>query len=650
MKHLILISCLCFFAVFSFGQTTKIDSLKRLVHNSKNKESRLKNILALCEEFESLPNDTLWIYALKAKKLSADTRDAHSMSLAVIAQANAYLRWDNTDSAKAIVVTELAKYKPNDISTRNIYFKLLQLQIDCTGDNNNYKDAIAEVYDLMAKAGKYKDSTIIAESMNTLCAFNYDMNFLQKSREWGYKALTFTTDATQFYRVRSGIYHNLADNYWWIGKQDSATYFIDKDIDLGQRLQNLLFLSRAYEIKASIYSRQKNYVQAAHAVLEAIGFVKKIDGNVPQPEESLALATVYRSSGQVDKAIKVLKDGLVADSVYQYISSHAKKGADARDLQLIFYDQALAECYKIKGDSKNYEACLGKIIEGKDAFYTANSAQAIAELNTKYQVQKNEATIAQQRLSLLRDNYLFYGSALVALLGGAIALLIFRDFRTKQKRRSEKAVADAEENERRRIAADLHDNLGAQLSFIKRKVNFMIDQPTTFSREDERKYLNSINDIAQNAMVDLRETIWVLNKEEVHVHEFMDRLKSYSIQQFQDKDLIKWDFREEISENWKLSSGEVMHLFRIVQEIISNIIKHAEAGQIFIRFKSSSPETYRVEIFDDGKGFDINAKYEGHYGLENIERRAKEISATLSIDSTPTEGTKIILMKNNSTN
>lgn len=650
MKHFIIISCFCFSAVFSFGQTAKINSLKLLINTSKNKESRLKSILALCEEFESLPKDTLWNYALQAKKLSAEMKDARSMSLAVIAQANAYLRWDNTDSAKAIIETELLKYSPNDISARDIYFKLLQLQIDCTGDNNNYKDAIDEVYGLMGKAEKYNDSTVIAESMNTLCAFNYDMNFLKKSREWGYKGLSFTTDASKFYRVRAGIYHNLSDNYWWIGKQDSATYFIDKDIELSERMQNLLFLSRAYEIKAGIYSQEKNYAQAEYAVLKAIGFVKKVDGNVPQQEELIALANVYRSSGRVDKAIKVLKDGLVADSVYQYISPHAKKGTDARDLQLIFYYQALGECYKLKGDSKNYEACLEKIINGKDAFYTVNSAQAIAELNTKYQVQKKEATIAQQNLTLVRDNYVLYSSALAAVLGGAIALLLFRDFRNKHKRRLGKAVADAEENERKRIAADLHDNLGAQLSFIKRKVNFIIDQPAGFSHEDEQKYLNSVNDIAQNAMVDLRETIWVLNKEEVYIHEFVDRLKSYSIQQFQDKDKIKWDFREEISENWKLSSGEVMHLFRIMQEIISNIIKHAEAAQIVIKFKSSSPETYRIEIFDDGKGFDVNAKYEGHYGLENIERRAKEISATLLINSTPADGTKIILTKNNSTN
>ena len=331
-------------------------------------------------------------------------------------------------------------------------------------------------------------------------------------------------------------------------------------------------------------------------------------------------------------------------------------------VQRISLYQILARSYHLKGDSKNYEVLLEKIIRMTDAVYQANSAQAIADFETKYQVQKKEATIAQQQLALTRENYLFYGSVLIAALGVIIAFLIFTEIRRKQKLRlqqlheeemllSEKAVADAEETERRRIAADLHDNLGAQLSFIKRNVDFIMDQPAGFSHEDERKYLSSVNDIAQNAMIDLRETLWVLNKDEVSIQEFADKkFKSYLKQQLMGKDMIKWDFKERIQENWRLPSGEVMHLFRIVQEVISNIIKHAEAEKIAIQFDSSSPQAYQLEIFDNGKGFDVNNKFNGHYGLENIQQRAKEISAKLLITSSSDAGTSMMLTKDGTNN
>jgi signal transduction histidine kinase len=256
----------------------------------------------------------------------------------------------------------------------------------------------------------------------------------------------------------------------------------------------------------------------------------------------------------------------------------------------------------------------------------------------------------------VREHYLFYGSLIIAALGTIIGFLIFREFHRKQMLRlqqmheeerllSEKAVADAEETERRRIAADLHDNLGAQLSFIKRNVDFIMDQPVGFSKDDERKYLSSVNDIAQSAMIDLRETLWVLNKDEVSIQEFADKLKSYLKQQLMGKEMIQCDFKEQIKQNWRLSSGEVMHLFRIVQEVISNIIKHAGAQRINILFNSGQPGEYQLEISDNGKGFDVNNKYNGHYGLENIEQRAKDISAELSITSNPDTGTTIVLMQ-----
>ena len=393
------------------------------------------------------------------------------------------------------------------------------------------------------------------------------------------------------------------------------------------------------------------------AILESIQLDEKVDGDEPHDDNLVALADVYIRTRQFDNAIKIINDGLAFYSSPNNSSTHAKLGATDNGLQRIFLYQMLAKAYHLKGDTKNYEALLEKIISSMDAFYRANSAQSIADFDTKYQVQKKEATIAQQQLALVRENYLFYGSVVIAILGATIALLIFREVSRKQKLRlqqmqeeekllSEKAVSEAEETERRRIAADLHDNLGAQLSFIKRNVNFIMDQPPGFSQAEERKYLGAVNDIAQNAMVDLRETLWVLNKDQVSIQEFADKLKSYLKQQLMSRDMIKWDFKEHIQDNWRLSSGEVMHLFRIVQEVISNIIKHAEAEKISIQFTSNSQDAYQLAISDNGKGFDVNNIYNGHYGLENIQQRAKEISAKLQITSSTDVGTMMILTKN----
>jgi signal transduction histidine kinase len=614
-------------------------------------------MLRLCEMFETLPKDTLWKYALAAKQLSSGLKDARSMSLAVIAQANAYLEWNNIDSAKALIEPELLKYKSADAATRDIYFKLRHLKLDFLSATSNYKDAIAEAYHIIQEAEKYKDSLAIAESLNSLSIYKYEMDFTNDAIALGLKGLALTSTGPRYDDIIINLSGNLAEYYYYLDKLDSATYYADKTYNLSERTGYLHFESWALQKKSAIYLKAKQYKKAEDAILTSMKYDAEIDGTEPRDDNLVALADVYNKMNEFDKAIKVINDGIAYYNTPRNLSPHAKHDTSRNGVQRIYLYRMLASSYHLKGDTKNYEALLEKIIRLTDAVYQANSAQAIADFETKYQVQKKEATIAQQQLALVRENYLFYGSVVIGALGVIIAFLIFREVRRKQKLKlqqlheeekllSEKAVAEAEETERRRIAADLHDNLGAQLSFIKRNVDFIMDQPAGFSREDERSYLSSVNDIAQNAMIDLRETLWVLNKDEVSIQEFADKLKSYLKQQLMSRDMIKWDFKEHIGENWRLPSGEVMHLFRIVQEVISNIIKHAEAGQINIQFDSSRADAYQLEIFDNGKGFDVNNTYNGHYGLENIQQRAKEISAKLQITSSPVTGTSMILTKN----
>jgi len=112
-----------------------------------------------------------------------------------------------------------------------------------------------------------------------------------------------------------------------------------------------------------------------------------------------------------------------------------------------------------------------------------------------------------------------------------------------------------------------------------------------------------------------------------------------------DKDLIRWEYKENIKRNWNISSGEVMHIFRIAQELVSNIIKHSGANKIDISFYSDEPNNYRLVIADNGKGFNPKSKYDGHYGLENLHHRANVINAKLYIESALEMGTRVMLTK-----
>jgi two-component system vancomycin resistance sensor histidine kinase VraS len=86
-----------------------------------------------------------------------------------------------------------------------------------------------------------------------------------------------------------------------------------------------------------------------------------------------------------------------------------------------------------------------------------------------------------------------------------------------------------------------------------------------------------------------------------------------------------------------------------VQEIVSNAIKHAEGDHIMVKFISQAAGDYQLSIADNGKGFNVNEQFEGHYGMENIQKRAKEVGARLTITSEPGKSTTVVINKDKNT-
>src|ERR1700743_805041 len=100
------IFCTFFFGLLllhALGQSRLIDSLRHLLHRQSAPAIRLQVLLALCNENESLPEDSWWTYALQAKALAAHLKDSRARTRALLAQASAYIRWKNPDSARALI-------------------------------------------------------------------------------------------------------------------------------------------------------------------------------------------------------------------------------------------------------------------------------------------------------------------------------------------------------------------------------------------------------------------------------------------------------------------------------------------------------------------------------------------------------------------
>jgi signal transduction histidine kinase/ligand-binding sensor domain-containing protein len=199
--------------------------------------------------------------------------------------------------------------------------------------------------------------------------------------------------------------------------------------------------------------------------------------------------------------------------------------------------------------------------------------------------------------------------------------------------------------ERERISRELHDNIGTQLSYISNSIDWLVEAPHPFNKEEERSRLEAVNDTARNLVVDLRETIWAMKKEFILLDEFADKLKLYLQTQTSLQPQLETVITEDIGKKYSFSPTEALNIFRICQEAISNSVRHAQAERICLSIRSGKEVEFAFTIEDNGKGFVRQHDYSGHYGLENMTHRAAESGARLSIETAPGRGTRVTVCK-----
>lgn len=192
------------------------------------------------------------------------------------------------------------------------------------------------------------------------------------------------------------------------------------------------------------------------------------------------------------------------------------------------------------------------------------------------------------------------------------------------------------EKERERISLDIHDDLGASLSAIKLKAEFIQNQ------SDNQEIKNTLIEIVDNTKeisYNMREMMWSLSRENDSVENFIVFTKNFVVQFF-DFSKIKSQINTPIlHENKEMNGYMRRNLFLIIKEACHNILKHSQASEMDFKIEFIN-EILSITILDNGKGMDPNQK-KGN-GLYSMNKRIESINGELSLCSNP-QGTLIIL-------
>jgi signal transduction histidine kinase len=203
----------------------------------------------------------------------------------------------------------------------------------------------------------------------------------------------------------------------------------------------------------------------------------------------------------------------------------------------------------------------------------------------------------------------------------------------QQKELYLKAIVETQEDERKRIAKDLHDGIGQTLSGIKLSlVNIVSHMPEAM----EKDKLSELSQVVDAACIDVRsishQMMPRLLQEEGLIPSIADMLdKSFRLSKIQ-YNFEHFGMESRVKENIEIS------VYRICQELINNIIKHSEASQVNVQlFRNGKMLVLLVE--DNGKGFMFDKQKSTGIGLMNISSRVETVHGEFNLEPSPHSGT-----------
>ncbi len=368
----------------------------------------------------------------------------------------------------------------------------------------------------------------------------------------------------------------------------------------------------------------ENKLTEAKAILDELApEVKALNFDDPNKKYAVAVAQY-----EATKSKSTLNKKYILDVIPSLLDE--EDYSNVNDLYGVLHEDALLK--------KDYAAAL-KYSEGmktaQDSLASRAIANKVAELNQKYKTKEKEQKIELQEKTIINKNTTI--ALLISVLFGIIILTIYIISRQKQKRmESEKQNAqlytkqllEKTEEERKRIASDLHDSVSHELLGLKN----IADGKQAETNQKIDSIINDIRSISRNLHPIMFDKIGL----KASVEQLIERAQTVN------------DFMvtSEIDYNGLLSNSDELQVYRIIQEALSNVIKYANAMAAKITI-SENNNTLNIEIKDNGKGFNVNETLNSSkaFGLHNIIERSRAVGGEAKIISNKNGTTVAIEIK-----
>jgi len=497
-------------------------------------------------------------------------------------------------------------------------------------------------------------------------------------------------EAEELLENRNGIaqaYNNIGVVYYYLQDFEKTTDYLTRALVIQEELGNTDGLINGYNNVGAIHDYLKEYDQAIGSYQKGLEISRSINDRKKEAIQLVNIGLAHSKKGNYARAEDFLAQSLeirydiedyngMASAYNAYAENSLAQGkmevardyfersleiSEVHHLKLLAREsyRGLASLNQQTGDYKTANDYLNKLMVVKDSILDENSAKIIAEVEAKYETEKKEKEIQQQRAQLAEQelkvkekNIQIYGSLSLAFVLGLLGYLLYNQQRLKNRQMQKEselrsALAKIEtqnklQEQRLRISRDLHDNIGSQLTFIISSIdNLKFGFSDMGDKLAER--LSTISSFTSQTIYELRDTIWAMNKQQIDLEDLQVRISNFIEKASAASQGAKFDFTidKSLEAGRAFSSVVGMNIYRVIQEAVNNAIKYAQANEISVLL-SEVDSRLQITISDNGKGFDLENVEMGN-GLNNMKKRARDIGGELKILTDQQQGTQIVL-------
>ena len=635
-KTILAIFTIFFFQICLFAQP-KTDSLKILIQQEDNSSRKVDMLLDLCEMYRGTNPDSCLVYAQKTITLLRQSDAVERVPAAELYIAMYYYIIGKPDKSLELLQKNipLLETKPNQQSLLARYYSSAGL---CYMKTDEKKTALDFFYLALRTAEKSNDEITAAKATFNIGWAMMELNQYEQAIGNFYKVIALIHSEKLPDAYSGVVYSNMSSSYGSLSQIDSAYKYAQLAIEKAHKYKDIVAEANGLFILGTVQAKKGRLNDALQSFLKAQPLRQQIGDPFFIVSDQAELSTLYSKLGRASEGIATALEALET----------AKKNNISAKLPMIY--TALAANYEAAKDFAKAADIYKKINVLQDSMYAQASSKALAEMRTKYETEKQEWIIQQQHNKIVRQNFIFLGIAGLALMIGLLAFSYYKRFKLKKEKQlqaeimkqqelSTKAVIEAEEDERQRIARDLHDSIGQMMSAAKMNLS-AFESEAKFENKEQRQSFEKIIQLVDDSCKEVRHVSHNMMPNALLKNSLASAIRDF-IDKMDKKALDVHLYTEGLDE--RLDSNTETVFYRVIQECVNNVIKHSGATTLdisVIRDKDGISAT----IEDNGKGFDTGdkGKFEG-IGLKNILTRVEYLKGTAEFDSAPGRGTAVSL-------